>query len=87
MIGLGPNVWSVKLRKNENFRHLLLYEFNRGSKAAEAAGNIFSIYRENSIAERRAQKLFARFKQGNFEMSGTSCSGRHLMGYGGDCPL
>jgi hypothetical protein len=57
--------------KNEHFRHLLLYEFNRGSKAAEATRNIFAVYGEDSIAERTAQKWFACFKQGNFDMSDT----------------
>jgi hypothetical protein len=49
----------LKVEKNEHFRHLLLYEFNRGSEAAEAARNIYAVYREDSIAERRAQKWFA----------------------------
>jgi hypothetical protein len=42
---------------------------------------------EKTTAERTAQKLFARFKQGNFDMSGTPRSGRHLVGYEGDYPL
>jgi hypothetical protein len=56
-----------QVEKNEHFRRLLLYEFNRGSKVAEAAQNIFSVYGEDSIAERTAQKWFELFKQGNFE--------------------
>jgi hypothetical protein len=76
-----------QVEKNEHFRHLLLYEFNRGSKAAEAARNICSVYGEDSIAERTAQKWLAHFKQGNFDMSNTPLSGRHLVGYGGDYPL
>jgi hypothetical protein len=55
-----------QLEKNEHFGNLLLYEFNRGSKAAEAARNICAVYGEDSIAERTAQKWFALFKQGNF---------------------
>jgi hypothetical protein len=75
-----------EVEKNEHFRHLLLYEFNRGSKAVEAARNISAVYGEDSIAE-TAQKWFVRFKQSNFDMSDTPRSGRHLVGYGGDCPL
>jgi hypothetical protein len=52
-----------------------LYEFNRGSKAAEAARNIGAVYGEGSIAERTAQKWFPRFKQGNSDMSDTPRSG------------
>jgi transposase len=59
-----------QVEKNKHFRGLL-YEFNRGSKAAEATRNICAFYREDSIAEGTAQKLFARFKQGNFDMSDT----------------
>jgi hypothetical protein len=60
-----------QVEKNEHFRHLLLHEFNRGSKAAEATRNICAVYGEDSIAERTAQKWFARLKQGNFDMSDT----------------
>ncbi|MDR1908014.1 MAG: hypothetical protein LBQ43_04120 [Holosporales bacterium] len=73
----GPKLWSVK----ENFRHLL-YEFNRDSKAAEAARNICAVY-EDSIAELTAQKWFARFKQGNFDTSDTPRSGRPCCASGG----
>jgi hypothetical protein len=44
-----------QIEKNEHFRHLLLYKFNRGDKAAEAAQNICAIYGEDSISERTAQ--------------------------------
>jgi hypothetical protein len=64
-----------QVEKNEHFRHLLLYEFNRGSKAAEAARNICAVYGEDSIAEKTTQKWFASFKQGNFDMSDTRRSG------------
>jgi hypothetical protein len=57
-----------QVEKNEHFQHFLLYEFNRGSKAAEATRNICAVYEENSIAERTAQKWLVHFKQGNFEM-------------------
>jgi hypothetical protein len=76
-----------QLEKNKHFRHLFFYEFNRGSKAAKAARNICAVYGEDSIAERRAQKWFVHFKQGNFDMSDTPRSGWHLVGYGGDYPL
>jgi hypothetical protein len=51
----------------------LLYEFNRGSRAAEATWDICAIYEEDSNTERTAQKWFARFKQGNFDMSDIPC--------------
>jgi hypothetical protein len=72
-----------QVEKNEHFRHLLLYEFNRGSKATEAAQNICAVYGEDSVAERTAQKWFASFKQGNFDMSDTPRSGRSCCSSGG----
>jgi hypothetical protein len=65
-----------QVEKNEHFRHLLLYEFGRGSKPSEAARNICVFYGEDSIAERTAKKWFAPFKQGNFDMNDTPRSGR-----------
>jgi hypothetical protein len=76
-----------QVEKNKHFRHLLVYEFSRGSKAVEAARNICAVYGEDSITERTAQKWFARFKQGSFDMSDIPRSERHLVGYGEDCPL
>jgi hypothetical protein len=44
-----------QVEKNERFRLLLLYEFNRRPKTAEAARNICAVYGADSIAERTAQ--------------------------------
>ena len=33
-----------QVEKLEHFRHILLVEFNRGTKAAEAARNICAVY-------------------------------------------
>jgi hypothetical protein len=72
-----------QVENNEHFRRLLLYEFNRGSKAAEAYRNICAVYGEDSVAERRAQKWFARFTQGNFDMSDTPVLARKCCASGG----
>jgi hypothetical protein len=61
-----------EVEKNEHFRHLLLYELNRGSEASEAAQNICAVYGEDYIAEKTAQKWFAHFKQSNVDMSDTA---------------
>jgi hypothetical protein len=79
-----------QVEKNEHFLHPFLYEFNPGSKAVQATQNISAIYGEDSIAERTAQKWFACFKQGNFDMSDTPRWGQpsdHLVGHGRDYPL
>jgi hypothetical protein len=72
-----------QVEENEHFRHLL-YEFNRGSKDAEADQNICAVYGKDYIAERTAQKWSARyFEQGNFDMSDIRRSGRPCCASGG----
>jgi hypothetical protein len=79
--------YDVSSWKNEHFRHLRPYEFNRGSKVAEAPWDICTVCGEDSIAKRTAQKWVTPFNQGNFYMSDTPRSGRHLVGCRGGCPL
>ena len=45
-----------QLAKLEYFRHILLFEFKRGEKAAEAARNICAMYGDNAIGERTTKK-------------------------------
>jgi hypothetical protein len=71
-----------QVERNEQFRHHL-YGFSRGSKASEVTRNISSVCAEDSIAERTAPKWFARFKQGNFDVSDTPLSGRTWCTSGG----
>jgi hypothetical protein len=55
-----------QVEKNERFRHLLLYELNRGSKAAEAAQNIRAVYGEDSITERTTQQMVCTLQARQF---------------------
>lgn len=64
------------MEKLEHFRHILLFEFNRGAKAAEATRNICAVYGDNAIGESTARKWFSRFKEGHFDTSDTPRSGR-----------
>ena len=65
--------------KNEHFRHLLFFAFHRGQKAVEAARDICSVYGEGTIGESTAQKWFAKFKNGDFNLNDKSRSGRPLL--------
>ena len=65
-----------QVQKNEHFRHILLFEFNRGVKASEAARTICAVYGENAIVESTARKWFSRFKMGHFDMNDFPRSGR-----------
>ena len=67
-----------QVEKLEHFRHILLFEFNRGAKAAKAARNICAVYGNNAIGESTARKCFSRSKEDRFEMSDTLRSGRPL---------
>ena len=62
------------VEKLEYFRHNLLFEYNRGAKAAR---NIFSVYEDNAIGESTARKWFSLFKEDRFDIRGTLRSGRH----------
>ena len=60
----------------EHFRHILLFEFNRGAKVAEVATNIYAVYGDNAIGESTARIWFSRFKDDHFVISDTPRSGR-----------
>ena len=62
----------------EHFRHILLFEFNTGAKAAEMARNICPVYGDNAIGESMARKWFSRFKLDRFDISDTPHSRRPL---------
>ena len=63
------------MEKLEHFRHILLFEFNKGPKAAEEARNICAVYGDNAIGESAARKWFSRFKEDHFDIRDTPCSG------------
>ena len=65
--------------KNEHFRHLMLFIFNRDgeyAKAAAAAREVCVVYGENAVPERTARNWFTKFKDGNFDLEDASRSGR-----------
>ncbi|KAL3076636.1 hypothetical protein niasHT_039090 [Heterodera trifolii] len=51
-----------------HFRHILLFEFNKGSTAAEAVQTNFQVYGEGTVNERMARRMFARFGHGIFHL-------------------
>ena len=64
------------MEKLEQIRHILLFEFSRGAKAAETARNIRAVYCDNAIGQSTARKWFSRFKERRFDISDTPRSGR-----------
>lgn len=67
-----------QVEKNAHFRHILLFEYNRGVKASEAARTIRNVYGEESIGDSTARKWFSRFKDGNFDITDANRSGREV---------
>ena len=72
------------MEKLEHLRHIIVFEFNRGAKAAEAARNIFALYGDNAIGENTARKWYSRFKEERFDICDTPRSGRPS-GFDEDC--
>ena len=65
-----------QVEKLEHFRHIPVFEFNRGAKATEAARNICAVYEDNAIGRNTARKWFSRFKEDRFDISDIPRSGR-----------
>ena len=59
----------------EHFWHIILFEFSRGSKAAEATRNICAMNGENAIGKITIRKLFSCFKKDRFDISDIPRSG------------
>ena len=70
--------WKIKwkLEKLKHFRHILLFEFNRGAKAVQSTRNICAVYVDNAIGVSTTRKSFSRFKEDRFDSSDTPRSGR-----------
>ena len=64
------------MEKFEHFRHILLFEFGKVGKAAEAARNICVVNGDNAMGESSSRKWFSRFKEDRFDISDTPRSGR-----------
>ena len=62
--------------KKQHFRHLLFFAFHPGQKAAEVAQNICMVYGEGVIGKSTERKWLAKFKNGNFDINNTPCTGR-----------
>ena len=69
------------MEKFEHFLNILFFEFNRGAKASEAAGNIYAFYGINVIRDSTARKWFSLFKEDRFDISDNPRSRLGFDGY------
>lgn len=60
-----------------HIRHCMLFEFRKGSNAAQATKNICDVY-PTSLDVRKCQRWFTKFRSGNFDLCDSPRSGRPL---------
>jgi len=70
---------ACQVEKNEHYRHILLFSFNKGCKTVKAAQDICTVYGDGAITERTPQKWFSRFRGGNFNLSDMEHTGRPVL--------
>ena len=63
-------------RKKQHFRYIMLYYFKKGKNATETHKKICAVYGEGAVTDRTCQKLFAKFRAGDFSPDDASRSGR-----------
>jgi len=61
---------------NVHYRHILLYYFKKGKRAADAHKKICYVYGDNALTERVCQKWFAKFRSRDFDINDAPRSGR-----------
>lgn len=61
---------------NVHYRHILLYYFKKGKRAADAHKKICRVYGDDALTERVCQKWYAKFRSGNFDVNDAPRSGR-----------
>lgn len=59
-----------------HFRHILLYYFRQGKKAAVARREICAVYGAEAISDSTCHKWFAHFRSGDFNVDDAPRSGR-----------
>lgn len=60
----------------KHIRHCLLHEFRLGRKATEAAKNICIAIGQGAVDDRKCQRWFKKFREGNFSLDDESGRGR-----------
>ncbi|XP_035739241.1 histone-lysine N-methyltransferase SETMAR-like [Vespa mandarinia] len=60
----------------EHIRHCMLYEFQLGRKANEAAKNICNALGQDTVGVRKCQRWFKKFREGNFSLNDETGRGR-----------
>lgn len=59
-----------------HYRHILLYYFKKGKRAADTHKKICRVYGDDALTERVCQKWYAKFRSGDFDVNDAPRSGR-----------
>ena len=51
-----------------HYRHLILFFYQKGNNAKQAANKVCAVHGEGAVAERTVRKWFSRFKAGDFNL-------------------
>lgn len=62
----------------EEIRVILKFYFHKGKNASQAREKICEVYGDDALKTRIAQKWFARFRSGNFDVKDAPRSGRPI---------
>ena len=61
-----------------HFRHIMLYEFRRGSTAAAVARNICAVYGDGAVSDSTCRSWFAKFRSGDTTLTDAPHTGRQV---------
>ena len=62
--------------KNDHFRHILLFYFRKGKKAAQAAKKLRDVYGEEALKDRQCLNWFDKLRSGYFSLKDEQHSDR-----------
>ena len=66
----------MRVENHVHIRHILLYHFEKGHKAAEAFRDLNELFGEGTIDESTVRRWFIRFKSGNTSLEDEGGRGR-----------
>src|SRR6185312_4978890 len=76
ILSLMFNTIIMRVENHVHIRHIMLYHFEKGHKAAEAFRDPNELFGEGTIGERQVRRWFERFKSGDTSLKDEGGRGR-----------